>query len=209
MADRSFLNWPFLDARHRQLHAGIDAWARVALPDLVDHHDVDVSCRKLVRALGEAGFLRQVVPAAFGGANEGLDVRALCLAREHWPGMRVLPISPSPCRGLARGRSACSARRPRSSAILPPVARGEAIAAFALSEADAGSDVAAMTTRAEPDGAAHVRLNGAKTWISNGGIADHYIVFAREGAKARARATSAPLSLMQVLPASRSRTASR
>lgn len=181
MADRSFLNWPFLDARHRQLHAGIDAWARVALPDLVDHHDVDVTCRKLVRALGEAGFLRQVVPAAFGGANEGLDVRALCLARETLAWHEGLADFAFAMQGLGTGPISLFGSEDHKQRYLPPVARGEAIAAFALSEADAGSDVAAMTTRAEPDGAAHVRLNGAKTWISNGGIADHYIVFAREG----------------------------
>jgi acyl-CoA dehydrogenase len=181
MADRSFLDWPFLDARHRQLHAGIDAWARIALPGLVDHHDVDASCRKLVRALGEAGFLSQVVPAAFGGASEALDVRALCLARETLAWHEGLADFAFAMQGLGTGPISLFGSEAQKQRYLPPVARGEAIAAFALSEAEAGSDVAAMTTRAEPDGAAHVRLNGAKTWISNGGIADHYIVFAREG----------------------------
>ena len=181
MADRSFLDWPFLDARHRQLHAGIDAWARIALPGLVDHHDVDGSCRKLVRALGEAGFLSQVVPAAFGGASEALDVRALCLARETLAWHEGLADFAFAMQGLGTGPISLFGSEAQKQRYLPPVARGEAIAAFALSEAEAGSDVAAMTTRAEPDGAAHVRLNGAKTWISNGGIADHYIVFAREG----------------------------
>ena len=181
MADRSFLDWPFLDARHRHLHAGIDAWARVALPGLVDHHDVDASCRKLVRALGEAGFLQQVVPAAFGGASEGLDVRALCLARETLAWHEGLADFAFAMQGLGTGPISLFGSDALKQRYLPPVARGAAIAAFALSEADAGSDVAAMTTRAEPDGPAHVRLNGAKTWISNGGIADHYIVFAREG----------------------------
>jgi acyl-CoA dehydrogenase len=181
MADRSFLDWPFLDARHRQLHAGIDAWARIALPGLVDHHDVDGSCRKLVRALGEAGFLMQVVPAAFGGASEALDVRALCLARETLAWHEGLADFAFAMQGLGTGPISLFGSEAQKQRYLPPVARGAAIAAFALSEAEAGSDVAAMTTRAEPDGAAHVRLNGAKTWISNGGIADHYIVFAREG----------------------------
>lgn len=181
MADRSFLDWPFLDARHRQLHAAIDAWAHIALPGLVDHHDVDGSCRKLVRALGEAGFLSQVVPAAFGGASEALDVRALCLARETLAWHEGLADFAFAMQGLGTGPISLFGSEAQKQRYLPPVARGEAIAAFALSEAEAGSDVAAMTTRAEPDGAAHVRLNGAKTWISNGGIADHYIVFAREG----------------------------
>jgi len=181
MADRSFLDWPFLDVRHRQLHAGIDAWARIALPGLVDHHDVDASCRKLVRALGEAGFLSQVVPAAFGGAREALDVRALCLARETLAWHEGLADFAFAMQGLGTGPISLFGSEAQKQRYLPPVARGEAIAAFALSEAEAGSDVAAMTTRAEPDGAAYVRLNGAKTWISNGGIADHYIVFAREG----------------------------
>lgn len=181
MADRSFLDWPFLDARHRQLHAGIDAWARIALPGLVDHHDVDASCRRLVRALGEAGFLSQVVPAAFGGASEALDVRALCLARETLAWHEGLADFAFAMQGLGTGPISLFGSEAQKQRYLPPVARGEAIAAFALSEAEAGSDVAAMMTRAEPDGAAHVRLNGAKTWISNGGIADHYIVFAREG----------------------------
>ncbi|MCU0886208.1 MAG: acyl-CoA dehydrogenase family protein [Beijerinckiaceae bacterium] len=181
MADRSFLDWPFLDARHRHLHAAVDAWAGDALPGLVDHHDVDASCRKLVRALGEAGFLKHVVPAAFGGASEALDVRTLCLARETLAWHEGLADFAFAMQGLGTGPLSLFGSDAQKRRYLPPVARGEAIAAFALSEADAGSDVAAMTTRAEPDGAAHLRLNGAKTWISNGGIADHYIVFAREG----------------------------
>ena len=182
MADRSFLDWPFLDDRHRGLRRELDAWAARHVPGLIDHHDADVSCRSLVAALGQAGFLRHVVPSAYGGASAALDVRALCLARETLAYHGGLADFAFAMQGLGTGPISLFGSDDLKARYLPPVAEGRAIAAFALSEADAGSNVAAMSTSAVPDGNAHVRLNGGKTWISNGGIADHYIVFARDGA---------------------------
>ncbi len=182
MVDQSFLNWPFLDERHRGLRRELDIWAARHVPGLIDHHDADSSCRSLVAALGQAGFLRHAVPAAYGGASATLDVRALCLVRETLAYHGGLADFAFAMQGLGTGPISLFGSDELKAHYLPPVAEGRAIAAFALSEADAGSDVAAMSTTAVPDGTAHVRLNGEKTWISNGGIADHYVVFARDGA---------------------------
>ncbi len=191
MADHSFLNWPFLDDRHRALRRELDAWAARNVPGLIDHHDVDGSCRKLVAALGQAGFLRHAVPADHGGASAKLDVRALCLIRETLAYHGGLADFAFAMQGLGTGPISLFGSDEMKARYLPPVAAGRAIAAFALSEADAGSDVAAMSASATPDGNAHVRLNGEKTWISNGGIADHYVVFVRDGAGGGTRNISA------------------
>ncbi len=180
MADRTFLDWPFLDDGHRALRRELDAWAAGHVPDLVDHHDPDGSCRRLVAALGRAGFLRHAVPAAHGGASAVLDVRALCIARETLAYHAGLADFAFAMQGLGSGPISLFGSEDLKARYLPRVAAGSAVAAFALSEADAGSDVAAMSCSATPDGAGHVRLNGEKTWISNGGIADHYVVFARD-----------------------------
>ncbi|MGL4441088.1 MAG: acyl-CoA dehydrogenase family protein [Bosea sp. (in: a-proteobacteria)] len=191
MADRSFLSWPFLDDRHRKLAQELDGWSASHVPGLIDHHDVDGSCRRLVAALGQAGFLTHVVPGDGGEAATGLDVRALCIARETLAYHGGLADFAFAMQGLGTGPISLFGNETQKTRYLPAVRDGRAIAAFALSEADAGSDVGAMTTTALPDGNGHVRLNGAKTWISNGGIADHYIVFARDGAGTGTRGISA------------------
>jgi acyl-CoA dehydrogenase len=191
MADRSFLSWPFLEEPHRALAAELDAWAARHVPALVDHHDVDQSCRNLVAALGQAGFLRHAAPVADGGSAARLDVRALCIARETLAYHGGLADFAFAMQGLGTGPISLFGSDALKARYLPPVREGRAIAAFALSEADAGSDVGAMSTTATADGNDHVRLNGAKTWISNGGIADHYIVFARDGAGTGTRGISA------------------
>jgi acyl-CoA dehydrogenase len=191
MADRSFLSWPFFNDRHRALALELDAWAAAHVSQLIDHHDVDGSCRKLVAALGQAGFLGHVVPGAYGGALPGLEVRALCIARETLAYHGGLADFAFAMQGLGTGPISLFGSEALKERYLPTVREGRSIAAFALSEADAGSDVGAMTTTASPDGNGHVRLNGAKTWISNGGIADHYIVFARDGAGTGTRGISA------------------
>jgi len=191
MADRSFQHWPFFADNHRGFAADLDRWAESAVPGLVDHHDVDGSCRKLVTALGQAGWLRAVVPASYGGLHPGFDVRTLCLSREtlaYWSGLADFAFA---MQGLGAGPITIAGSDELKARYLPRVAKGESIAAFALSEQDAGSDVAAMTTTATPDGPDHVRINGAKTWISNGGIADHYVVFVRTGEAPGARGISA------------------
>ncbi|MGF6233491.1 acyl-CoA dehydrogenase [Inquilinus ginsengisoli] len=191
MPDRSFLDWPFFEDRHRALAAELDAWAGATLPGLVDHHDVDGSCRRLVAALGEAGWLRHAVPASHGGASDRLDVRSLCLIRETLARHEGLADFAFAMQGLGTGPVTLFGSDALKDRILPPVRDGHAIAAFALSEPEAGSDVAATGTTAVPDGPDAVRIDGEKTFISNGGIADHYVVFARTGEAPGARGLSA------------------
>jgi acyl-CoA dehydrogenase len=183
------LELPFFDDAHRGLAATLDTWAGEKLRD-IDHHDTDAACRRLVRALGEAGFLRHCVPAAFGGAAEQLDSRALVVCRETLARHDGLADFAFAMQGLGSGPISLAGSPALQAAWLPKVARGEAIAAFALSEPAAGSDVAAMSCSAREEGDAYV-LDGEKTWISNGGIADFYCVFARTGEAPGTRGISA------------------
>ena len=191
MADRSHLDWPFFDARHRALEADLAAWVtdhRAALRPAED--DVDQACRDLVACLGEAGWLRHTVPAAHGGLCETLDVRSLCLMREglaHESGLADFAFA---MQGLGSGAITLFGSEEQKAAYLPAVARGEKIAAFALSERRAGSDVAAIATRARAVSDGYV-LDGEKYWISNGGIADFFVIFARTGEGDGARGLSA------------------
>ena len=191
MIDASFLSWPFFEDRHRQFAADLNAWASKEVGSLVDHHDVDASCRRLVRRLGEGGWLKAVVPQAYGGLYPSFDVRTLCLARETLAAHEGLADFAFAMQGLGTGPITLFGSGAIKEQYLPPVARGDAIAALALSEPEAGSDVAAMSTTAVPDGPDHVRIDGVKTWISNGGIADHYVVFARSGEAPGAKGLSA------------------
>ena len=187
--DRSHLDWPFFDEGHRALATDLDAWAaRTPVPHEVA--DVDARCRALVRALGGAGWLRHCVPAAYGGALAAVDSRALCVARETLAYHDGLADFAFAMQGLGSGAITLAGSDAQKARWLPAVAQGTAIAAFALSEPDAGSDVAAMTTRARRDGDGWV-LDGCKTWISNGGIADFYCVFARTGDENGTRGISA------------------
>jgi acyl-CoA dehydrogenase len=190
MADREYLELPFFEARHRALEHDVDAWARPALAG-IDHHDTDAACRALVRSLGDAGRLRYCVPAAHGGALPVLESRSLCLLRETLARHDGLADFAFAMQGLGSGPITLGGSDTLRGTYLPAVARGERIAAFALSEPDAGSDVAAMATRArqQPDGS--WRIDGNKTWISNGGIADFYCVFARTADDPGARGISA------------------
>jgi acyl-CoA dehydrogenase len=185
--DLDHFAWPFYDASHREFAGALDAWAAAqAMP----HGDVDAACRGWVRALGAAGHLRACVPAAYGGMREALDSRTLCVARETLAWHDGLADFAFAMQGLGSGPITLAGTAEQRSRWLPPVARGAAIAAFALSEPDAGSDVGAMRMRARRDGAGYV-LDGEKTWISNGGIADFYCVFARTGESHGARGISA------------------
>jgi acyl-CoA dehydrogenase len=185
------LDWPFFADVHRELGRGLDAWC-AALPTVADDagHDVDAVCRALVKALGGAGWLRYCVPEAHGGALAALDSRALCVARETLAFHDGLADFAFAMQGLGSGAITLEGTDEQRRHWLPAVARGDAIAAFALSEPEAGSDVGAMTTRAVRDGA-HWVLDGCKTWISNGGIADFYCVFARTGSASGAKGISA------------------
>lgn len=188
MPDRSFLDWPFFEPRHRDLAAEADDWAARTVPDLVDHHDVDGSCRRLVAALGEAGFLHYAAP------EDGVfDVRALCLLRETFARHDGLADFAFAMQGLGTGALTLSGTAAQREAVLPGVRAGRRIAAFALTEPEAGSDVAQIALAATPMPDGTVRLTGEKTWISNGGIADQYVVFARSGEAPGARGLSAYL----------------
>lgn len=181
MADRTFLDWPFFEERHRVLRRDLEAFADARLPDLVDHHDVDGSCRRLVAALGEAGVLRHAVTAPHGGAAERIDVRSLCLIRETLAYRAGLADFAFAMQGLGTGPITLFGTDEQQARFLPAIAEGRALSAFALTEPEGGSDVAALTCAAEPDGPDHVRITGEKSWISNGGIADRYVVFCRSG----------------------------
>jgi acyl-CoA dehydrogenase len=184
------LRWPFFDDGHRRFAQALSDWAAATLPSL-PHDDVDQACRARVRALGAAGFLAPTVPSEFGGLYPALDVRTLCLAREilgYHDGLADFSFA---MQGLGTGSITLYGSPELKARYLARVREGKAIAAFALSEEEAGSDVAAMATVAVPDGNEHVRIDGAKTWISNGGIADHYVVFVRTGEAPGARGLSA------------------
>jgi acyl-CoA dehydrogenase len=189
--DLAHLTWPFFDDMHRAFARGLVDWAGRETPALVDHKDVDRSCRELARALGQAGWLKAVVPASAGGLSARLDVRTLCLAREILAWHDSLADFAFAMQGLGTGSISLYGSDELKNKYLPPVCQGRHLAAFALSEPEAGSDVSALATTATPDGPAHVRIDGLKTWISNGGIADHYVVFARTGEAPGARGLSA------------------
>lgn len=184
------LDWPFFDDRHRQLQRDVEAWAAGHLS--TDHDaDVDTACRSLVRAMGAAGWLRHAVAGiAHGGASDTIDTRAVCLIRETLARYSGLADFAFAMQGLGSGAISLAGTSDQKERYLGRVARGEAVAAFAISEPDAGSDVAAMALDAKLD-ADHAVLNGDKTWISNGGIADFYVVFARTGEAPGSRGISA------------------
>ena len=190
MADQSYLKWPFFEARHEQLARELDAWAANHIAQ--EHgHDVDAECRKLVKQLGDAGWLGHAVAgAAFGGVGEQIDTRAICLIRETLARHSGLADFAFAMQGLGSGAISLAGTEAQKQRYLTRVAKGEAIAAFALSEPDAGSDVAAMSCSAERVGDDYV-INGEKTWISNGGIADFYVVFVRTGEAPGARGITA------------------
>ncbi len=188
MDDRC-LDWPFFDDRHRRLARDLDAWAAANVPP-THGDDVDAECRDLVRRLGAAGWLRHAVAGRdHGGEAEAIDTRAICLIRDTLARRSGLADFAFAMQGLGSGAISLAGTPQQRAEVLPRVARGEAIAAFALSEPEAGSDVAALACAARADGGDFV-LDGEKTWISNGGIADVYVVFARTG-DAGARGISA------------------
>ncbi|MBV2182203.1 MAG: acyl-CoA dehydrogenase family protein [Castellaniella sp.] len=190
MADTAYLDWPFFEDRHRELAASLDAWATA---NVAHEHgrEVDDACKALVRSLGAAGWLRHVVAGtASGGAGPAIDTRAVCLIRETLARHSGLADFAFAMQGLGSGAISLHGTEAQRERYLTRVAAGQAIAAFALSEPDAGSDVAAMACAARVDGESYI-LDGEKTWISNGGIADFYVVFARTGEAPGSRDLSA------------------
>ena len=185
---QAHLELPLYDEGHRALASALWAWAQ-ALPP-VNHDDTDQACQDLVRQLGAAGFLRYCVPAAYGGALPELDSRSLCLIREILGWHDGLTDFAFAMQGLGTGAISLAGTETHKQDILPRVARGEWIAAFALTEPLAGSDVGAMQCEARLEGD-HYVISGEKTWISNGGIADVYCLFARTGEAPGARGISA------------------
>ena len=188
MPDKSYLDWPFFDDAHRTLERELEQWASKHIA--AHGTDTDAACRTLVRDLGRAGWLKYCVPAAYGGALEQIDLRSLCILRETLGRHDGLADFSFAMQGLGSGAISIAGNEAQKRRYLPRVAAGEAIAAFALSEPDSGSDVAAMATSARLEGDEYV-LEGEKTWISNGGIADFYCVFARTGEAPGARGISA------------------
>lgn len=176
----SFFSLPFFLDEHRSLAAMLQAWASENYKETSEtgENDVDAQCRKNVKALGEGGWLAYTVPASHGGIHERLDVRSLCIARETLASFSGLLDFSFAMQGLGAGPISLFGSTDLRKRYLPRVASGEAIAAFAISESDAGSDVSAMKTTARRDGDSYV-LDGEKTWISNGGIADFHVVFAK------------------------------
>ena len=187
MADTSFLNWPFFDARHRELATALDTWAATALAG-IDHSDTDTACRRLVAALGDGGFLMHSAVAPNGDAP--LDVRSLCLIRETLARHDGLADFSFAMQGLGTGAISLFGSPAQKNQWLPLTRTGQAISAFALTEPSSGSDVANSAMTATRDGDGFV-LNGEKTWISNGGIADVYTLFARTGEAPGAKGLSA------------------
>ncbi len=190
MSHQNHLDWPFFEKGHKRLGLDLDAWARSLDRDHGDS-DVDTTCRAWVRRLGAGGWLRHAVGGiAHGGASEHIDTRAICVIRETLARHSGLADFAFAMQGLGSGAISLHGTEGQKRAFLTPVASGEAIAAFALSEADAGSDVAAIACQARQEGDAYI-LDGEKTWISNGEIADFYVVFARTGEAAGSRGLSA------------------
>jgi acyl-CoA dehydrogenase len=195
MNSASHLAWPFFEASHQDFKAKLQAWTSQQFANLHGHDEsreaIDKECVSLVQALGQGGWLKPAIAGqAHGGASEVIDTRTICLLREELAWHHGLADFAFAMQGLGSGAISLKGTPEQQAAYLPRVASGQALAAFALSEPEAGSDVAAMQCSATetPEG---YRLNGNKTWISNGGIADFYVVFARTSEAPGARGISA------------------
>ena len=188
--DADWLSWPFFEPRHRDLAARLSAWAADNVEEGDHAGNVDGTCRRLVRDLGAAGWLRHAVPAAYGGAHPAIEARDLCLIRDTLARKDGLADFSFAMQGLGTGPISLFGDEEMKRRYLPDVSAGRKIAAFAMTEEAAGSDAAAIATTARRDGNGFV-LDGEKTLISNGGIADHYIVLARTGEAPGAKGLSA------------------
>ncbi len=194
MIDQSYLDWPFFEDHHRQLATDLEQWCCQILDPLAAspefHTDVDKSCAELVERLAEGGWLEYTVPKAYGGKFDQLDVRSLCIIRETLARHDGLADFAFAMQGLGSGSISLFGSDAVKEEYLNAVSKGKKVAAFALTELDSGSDVANMSTTAEDKGD-HYLVNGAKTFISNGGIAHYYTLFARTGEAPGAKGISA------------------
>ena len=183
MSDHTYLDWPFFDDRHRKYAKELSEWVKKEIV-LLQHEEpknndeLDGLCRDIVKKLGEGGWLKYCVPKAFGGKLESFDVRTLALTREILSYHSGLADFSFAMQGLGSGAITLFGSDEQKQSYLVPVAEGKKIAAFAISEPEGGSDVAAMGTTAKLDGDEYC-LNGKKAWISNAGIANYYVLFAR------------------------------
>ncbi|HLB93011.1 MAG TPA: acyl-CoA dehydrogenase family protein, partial [Terriglobales bacterium] len=190
LTGQTHLDWPFFDPRHRIVADELEQWAKVHIRQ-AHEEDVDAACRGLVRVLGEGNWLRHAIAGTgYGAAADVIDTRAICIIREILAQHSGLADFAFAMQGLGSGAITLFGDEAQKQKYLPRVCRGSAIAAFALSETEAGSDVAALQCAARLDGDSYV-LNGEKNWISNGGIADFYVVFARTGEAPGARGITA------------------
>jgi len=190
MIDQSYLHWPFFEDHHRQLATELELWCCEHINDDIDHSDVDAACATILDRLATGGWLTYVIPKAYGGVFEQLDVRSLCIIRETLARHDGLADFVFAMQGLGSGTISLFANEQIRHEYLTAVAGGEKVAAFALTELESGSDVANMATTAVDMGD-HYLVNGAKTFISNGGIADYYTLFARTGEAPGAKGLSA------------------
>ena len=195
MSDTTFLNWPFFDESHRIFASELTTWAKQEIAPLEneDHHSneiLDSSFKNIIKKLGEAGWLKYTIPKAFGGALDELDVRHMALARSILGYHAGLADFAFAMQGLGSGSITLFGSEELKQKYLPDVGLGKRTAAFAISEPEGGSDVASMSTSAALDGN-HYVINGVKTWISNAGIADQYVLFARTGDAPGAKGLSA------------------
>ena len=195
MNSTAHLAWPFFEASHRDFKTQLQSWTQAQFGQGHAHDEsrgaIDRECIALVRSLGQGGWLKPAVAGVVhGGASDVIDTRTLCLVREELAWHHGLADFAFAMQGLGSGAISLKGTPQQQAEYLPRVASGHAVAAFALSEPEAGSDVASMQCSAieSPEG---YRLNGEKTWISNGGIADFYVVFARTGEAPGARGISA------------------
>jgi len=190
IVDQTYLEWPFFETHHRTLAVDIELWCQAHLTKGHNHLDVDKACKDLLSKLADGGWLRYVVPRAFGGIFDNIDVRSLCLIRETLARHDGLADFVFAMQGLGSGTITLFGSNIIKEKYLNDVATGKKMAAFALTELESGSDVANMTSEAKDMGD-HYIVNGAKTYISNGGIADYYVLFVRTGEGAAAKGLSA------------------
>ncbi len=185
------LEWPFFEPHHRELSGRLAAWAASHQQALASYgQDVEKDTRDIAAELGKAGWLRYLVPATLGGPLPAIDVRSLCLIRETLAFHSGVADCAFAVQGLGSVPITLFGSAALRQKVLPGVIAGERLGAFALSEPESGSDVANLRTSARRDGGDYV-LNGTKTWISNAGIAHHYIVFARTGEPGDAKGLAA------------------